>query len=419
MRNSNVLFNDQSLDDVLCGQELQIQTTVDQIPKDQFIASTDDQIVQHVASELEITPLTLHEDRKEMDEGEGKMDVSNDWDRNPFRDSGPIHAASVWVTVTIPFTGDDHLWALAPNPRRVSVPRASIRRPRHDGIGYLDIHMERPADDDAADHFKRHLESVLDNVRFSLDNQAKQIEQFHTRLPNKIREAIQKRRKHLEHHDTVRKTLNIPLKRREGTPSIEPIQVKRKIVRPLPSVSSALPEPGIRDEDYEHILKVIRHEGRTFETTPATYAKHNEEELRDIMLAHLNGHYEGDATGESFRGAGKTDIRIESGNRAAFVGECKVWRGQKQLVGALVQLLSYLTWRDCKAALVIFNKDVAEFTGIQQKVPETLAAHANHVSSINTNQPGEWRFRFQSADDADREITVHVFLFNLFTRQGV
>jgi hypothetical protein len=77
-------------------------------------------------------------------------------------------------------------------------------------------------------------------------------------------------------------------------------------------------------------LAIIRHEGRTFETTPKTSAKRDEEELRDIMLAHLNGHIQVDAAGEAFRRSGKTEIRIEDASRAALVAEYKVWEGSKK-----------------------------------------------------------------------------------------
>ncbi|MFC1895726.1 cell division protein FtsA [Thermodesulfobacteriota bacterium] len=66
--------------------------------------------------------------------------------------------------------------------------------------------------------------------------------------------------------------------------------MKRKLIKPLPSAPAKAAVPGIRDEDYKHILNVIRHEGRSFEATPGTFAKHDEEELRDIILAHLNSH---------------------------------------------------------------------------------------------------------------------------------
>jgi hypothetical protein len=82
-----------------------------------------------------------------------------------------------------------------------------------------------------------------------------------------------------------------------------------------------------RDNVYVDILKIFRHEGRTWESTPKTYFVHPAEELRDMLLAHLNGHYEGVATGETFRMSGKTDIRIEDNSRAAFITECKIWEG--------------------------------------------------------------------------------------------
>lgn len=199
---------------------------------------------------------------------------------------------------------------------------------------------------------------------------------------------------------------------------MEPVKIARKLVRPLPPPpkSGYKPEPGITDEDYSHILSVIRHEGRTFETTPKTFSVHDEEALRDILLAHLNGHYQGDATGEAFRRSGKTDIRIEDNNRAAFVAECKVWKGQKELAQAIDQLLGYLTWRDCKAAIVIFNKHNAKFSGVLEAIPGAFAGHGLYKHRVDINQAGEWEFDMASREDEGRRVRVHVFAFNLFTR---
>lgn len=189
-------------------------------------------------------------------------------------------------------------------------------------------------------------------------------------------------------------------------------------MRPLPHAPKGgyKPEPGITNEDYEHILSVIRHEGRTFESTPNTFAVHDEEQVRDIILAHLNGHYKGGATGETFRRSGKTDIRIEDQDRAAFVAECKIWRGAKELNSAVDQLLGYLTWRDCKAAIVIFNKQNAKFMELLQKVPETLAAHPHVKKNLGQHGDSKWRFVFASEEDEMLQVFVHVFLFNLFVR---
>jgi hypothetical protein len=157
-----------------------------------------------------------------------------------------------------------------------------------------------------------------------------------------------------------------------------------------------------------------RHVGRTFETTPKTYSKHDEEELRDILLAHLNGFFEGGATGEAFRRTGKTDIRIEDKERSAFVAECKVWSGAGEIAKALEQLLGYLTWRDSKAALVIFNKSVAKFSDLPERMCQAILAHRFFISVANVGQLGEYRFTMRSAEDEGRRVIVHAFIFNLY-----
>ena len=98
----------------------------------------------------------------------------------------------------------------------------------------------------------------------------------------------------------------------------------------------------------------------------------------------------------------------------SFVAECAVWRGAKDLDGKLDQLLGYLTWLDCKAALIIFNKDVAAFSQLLEKAPERLAAHPFLVRDLGEQGAGEWRYVFRSKEDEARQITVHVFLLNLF-----
>jgi hypothetical protein len=93
----------------------------------------------------------------------------------------------------------------------------------------------------------------------------------------------------------------------------------------------------------------------------------------------LNIYYKGDASGETFRSSGKTDIRILADDRAAFVAECKIWKGSKTVADAIDQLLLYLTWRDCKTAIVIFNKEVAGFTNLLPKTLEALKSHERFV----------------------------------------
>ena len=71
---------------------------------------------------------------------------------------------------------------------------------------------------------------------------------------------------------------------------------------------------SITDRDYLEIISTIKHTAPTYERTPGSYKALHEEDLRNTLLATLNATYKGDATGETFRNAGKTDICIEREN---------------------------------------------------------------------------------------------------------
>jgi len=414
-RRDNLLFYNGDLYGVLRSLIAQIPEKVDAIPKDQFLASSEEDILENIIAQVEIDPLIIYEDRMEQEPREKKMDVSGSRERVFFGDRGPIYVDAVEITISIPFTGDPALWKLRPGHYTSVFPHGHIRPPKNDGFGFLIMVFIQPKDEQA-NKIKLYFDEEIKCVRKYLKSQKGQIDSFNASLTNYIQGAIKARKEKLKTFDGIIEMLGIPLKRREDAPLIEPIPIKRKLIRPLPPPpnSAFKPEPGIAEEDYEHILSVIRHEGRTFETTPKTYAVHSEEELRDIILAHLNGHYKGMATGETFRKLGKTDIRIEDQNRAAFVAECKLWKGKEELLSAINQLLCYLTWRDCKTALIIFNKKVVKFNSLLTKIPEVLQKHQKFKRELTKDANGEWRFKFYSTEDESRQITIHVFLFNLY-----
>ncbi len=416
MTKDDVLFCSGDLDAVLRAHAQTLGSKVDGIPQDQFMNAPEDELMAHIVEQLTVEPLVLHEDQAQMDQQETSLDVSNWPGRNHFRDPGPIHVPAVQVIVTMPYTGDSKLWRLRSNPYQTVFPRAVVINKGQPSAGTLVFDLVQPADEDPA-KFKTDLDRELASIRLFIGAQRAQIESFNNALEGQARPAIKARCARIEKHTGLDSLLGIPLKHRDGAPDTTLIPMERKLLRPLPPPPNTgyKPEPGIRDADYDHILSVIRHAGRTFEATPSTFAVHDEEELRDIVLAHLNGHYQGDATGETFRRSGKTDIRIEDGDRAAFVAECKVWRGAKELGEAIDQLLGYLTWRDCKTAIVVFNKHNKGFSGILENIPKALESHPNFRSSKETGATGEWQLSMTSKEDDGRLVRVHVFAFNLYS----
>ena len=192
------------------------------------------------------------------------------------------------------------------------------------------------------------------------------------------------------------------------------VEIRRPPALPVPPKSGLKPEPGISDEAFEDILQFIRHQGRTFERTPSTFSVHGEEDLRNFVLAQLNGHFMGRANSEAFRYKGKTDICIEQDNRAAFVAECKLWKGPAGVTDALNQLMRYLTWRDSKAALILFNTKNKDFTKLLRALPDTLSAHPLYLRNLACSEAGEYRVQMRSAEDEGRRVTVHTFVFDLY-----
>jgi hypothetical protein len=143
------------------------------------------------------------------------------------------------------------------------------------------------------------------------------------------------------------------------------------------------------------------------ERSPSVFSQMPEEVLRDHYLVQLNGQY-GNATGETFNGSGKTDILVSDQGRNIFIAECKIWHGPKSVGEALDQLLSYLTWRDTKAAL---NRN-RDFTKMLEALWQAILAHPNYKRGPTDEGTTRKRYAFSSKDDANREIHLTVMAFD-------
>jgi hypothetical protein len=233
-------------------------------------------------------------------------------------------------------------------------------------------------------------------------------------LANNARQSIDARKAKLLSDRNLVAGLGFPMKARPDAPRtyVAP-QVRRKIVTP-PSASQTpyKPEPVLEETHYRAILDIVQSMALVMERSPSAFAEMGEEALRQHFLVQLNGHFEGQATGETFNHQGKTDILIRVDGRNIFIAECKFWHGEKQFVETINQILSYLSWRDTKAAIILFNRNKG-FSHVLAKIKETSASHPNRKSG--PKEEGETRFRyvFANPSDASREITLTVLAFDV------
>lgn len=269
--------------------------------------------------------------------------------------------------------------------------------------------------DDIDDIMKKIMDSYnhdLKNLKDVINNTNKDITEFNKNLSNYIKEAVEKKKKQISLFYKFSEKFAIPLKKSPNAPTFAQIKVV-KAVKPLNTKVEKETEYYIPDADYEEILRRIRHIGASFEKTPNTFAKLDEEELRDIIVAQLNVDYEGQAQGESFRNNGKTDICIEYNNRAAFVTECKFWKGKQVLNSTIRQLLSYTTWHDSKLAIVFFSRTNKDFFKVINTIEENLKLYPK-FKSIKSVKKNEIELILNS-DNQGQIIKIRIFVFNLYT----
>lgn len=411
MTRPNMLFCEEDLDRQLANCKRRVGETVTDIPKDQFLISTDEDLLNHLLPELAVEPLVLHKDSISMNQHEAEIDVSRDLERylSKAERRRPYYVPGIRLEIDIPFTGAEWIFRFRTNPYILTHPCADILS------GYLRLTISQPQEANT-NSFKEKYEHEIHLIDTWIEAAHNQVEAYNRSLHKDILNAARARRERLNKHEDIAALLDIPIAAKAGAPSINSIkvEVKQPMSLPTPPISGLKPEPGIADKVYEQILRFIRHQGRTFERTPKTYSVHGEEGLRDIVLGQLNGQFEGDAVGEAFRGKGKTDICIEQEDRAAFVGECKIWTGPKDAKLALDQLMGYLTWRDSKAALIIFNTKNKDFSKVLEALPNAVREHDLSLKALDCSEQGEWRVLMRSAEDEGRRVTVHIFAFDLY-----
>ena len=255
------------------------------------------------------------------------------------------------------------------------------------------------------------IRSQIVGVRQDVDQRVSwantDLARFRNTAEQEIRRAHASRKERILNDRAVEDALGIPV--RTGTAPRQPVAAHRKMVtlETRRTQSEFVPEPILQEAIYRDILDVVRSWATSLERTPKTTDKLDEEELRDLLLGNLNGYWRGAAGGELFNGSGKTDILIRDGDRNAFIAECKIWRGPKTLIDALGQLLSYLVWRDSKAALVVFIKTADPALTIG-KLHAAVEAHESCVLTKDATDPSNRVDYIVTGDNEGRRISLAV-----------
>lgn len=312
------------------------------------------------------------------------------------------------IVYHLPCTGNIDLLRYSPDPRLVWTTSVYMKDQ------CLCFEIVRLGNDEQ--EIERDAHDTMKYLETQLSHLTHQIKDYNTRLHETIEKMFRARKQGFLDNNRILASLNVPIKKREDLPQTYAVPTPeiRKRITPQPVVTTTgyKPDPTLNQSIYLDILQTIHDFGKVFERYPSTYRDKNEEELRDHLLFCLEPRYEGSATGETFNKQGRTDILIRYEKMNLFIAECKFWEGPRHYLDTITQLLKYLTWRDSKAAVVVFvrNKD---FSSVLGTVEETTPDHSNYLGFIDKKDESWFNYRFHINDDRNREVKLAVLLFHI------
>lgn len=383
---------------------------IDALDNEYVLKASDTELEDYYVNKVLIDPIVLDSENYYVDNQQSiRKDVSHDFNRMAFRGE-QIVVAGTQLDIAMHFSGDPMLWRIRASTFSMSgYPKINIKDDK--------ITFSVNFADDSADpeRLKQQIESNVKSLAGAVQNLQRDVENHNRTAPNQIKAALERKRQKAQTATNALAGLGIPFKRKDNPPTFT-VPTTRRVTpakRP-PKVPTEKyePEPVLDMSEYEHILEVIKSMGLVIERSPSSFATLDEEAIRTHFLLQLNGHYEGSATGETFNAVGKTDILIRVENKNIFIAECKFWRGPKGFSEAVDQLLSYLSWRDSKCALLIFNKN-KDSSAVRDRMHEIMEGREEHRRTQFHDKDGDSRYIFVKTDDPGKEITVTTQLFDI------
>lgn len=396
------------LDDVFRNCIEQIRQKVHSEKSDYLLNVNEDEYIEHLVSEFRIEPPQINTESKFITHEERMIES----ERHPsafFLDPGESYKRQV-IIYHLPIAGDVEILNFKPNPSLLWTTELTHETTSEGNFLLFDVVNFN----NETETIKRAEDEVIGNLTKQLGNIKNQIDGYNASLPQEAEQIVKARKKDLLAKGDFLSTLGVLVRKKDevsDTFAVPSPTIPKKIV-PKPIVTtSGKPDPTLNLDVYNDILKIIHDVGKAIERMPSTYEGKTEEALRDHFLMFLEPQFEGSATGETFNKSGKTDILLRYQNSNVFIAECKYWSGEAKYLETIDQILGYLTWRDSKAAIVLFvqNKD---FSSVIETVKNATPKHSNYLRFDGEKEDTWLSYKIHLKGDKNREVYLTVLLFH-------
>jgi hypothetical protein len=407
-----LLFNKYQIFGVVQGQTDGAKKRVQSIDSKTLLNASEDDLVQALVEEFRLNVPVIKDDEIYIANAEEtRVDVSRDPMRLILDRSQPFHIPGNKTVIAVPFEGEAEFFRVQPQTYSLNPPRGEITKD--------EILLTYVRTDQNAEAIKHEYQNAVNSIKQHLSSLSQSANQSNQQLESLIRSELSARKTRLLADAGMTAAIGLPLKRREGIPTTYAVPVTRRAPKVEEIIVSGAfqPEPALSSEHFEEIINIMKNMVRVMELSPKAFLTMGEEDLRFHFLVQLNGAFKGSATGETFNFQGKTDILIRVNGKNVFIAECKYWKGDKVLRETIDQLLSYLSWRDTKAALLIFNRN-ADFSSVLTKLSVAVKTHPNFKRDLEKSDDSTFRYIFAQPSDANREVTLAILAFDIPTARG-
>lgn len=406
-----LLFSTYDCHSVLEGQKQRMLSGIDALAESKILNTKLEEWVDYFVNEYSVNIVEIDESKITQEVNDVQIDPRYLGDRENFHYDSHTRTriSATEIAFYLPFTGDKNLLYVRPTTYNHNPPRVEIST--SDELVFRYTYAEADAV-----KAKTALDRALRSINEFLSWQKSDIERFNLSLVALATTRLESKFGKIKKDNDVAASLGFPMRNRVNAQNTYIVPSVRKKINKVPTSSGGKQEkiePTLSLEDYEHILNVMRNMVTVMEQSPHAFKGMDEETLRTHFLVQLNGQYEGQATGETFNFEGKTDILIKENGRNIFIAECKFWKGKEVFLDTIDQLLGYLSWRDTKASIIIFNRN-KNLSSVLAQIPEIVSGHPSFLKNWkSSDHETEFKYILKHKDDPNRELFLTVQVYEI------
>lgn len=374
--------------------------------KDYVISVDEDQYINYLLDRFTIEPLKIYIDSEYIGTPYNTTETIED----DFYRRQTYKKEAYNFKVTYSYSGSSELFRIRPSARRLVSYDIDLDTWSKKVSFAFKLFNQDPQE------FKRIKDSCFHDAFINLDGINLDVEKANNNLKGSIVRAFTELKKEYLKENNFFAAINIKVNPDTKSVFTAPTISKKNI--PQPSIGKNKEfssEPMMSKEMYSDVLQVIYDSGKNMEKKPALYEGKDEEGLRDQFLFVLETRYVGTtATGETFNRSGKTDIILKYAVDGSnlFVAECKIWHGAAEFLAAISQLFDrYLTWRDSKAALLVFVRN-KEFSSVLQTITNEVKRHPYYQKEGVVRGESSFGYIFSLPQDKKKQVHFEVMAFH-------